>query len=231
MTTAITVNPKLHESWKQVLADEFQQPYFRELKAFLLKEREAGHKFYPPGPLIFHALDRTPFDKVKVVILGQDPYHGPRQAHGLSFSVPKDVPPPPSLVNIFKELHDDLGTPIPAHGNLESWADQGVLLLNAILTVRAHQAGSHQNRGWERFTDAIIRALSEQREGLVFVLWGRYAKEKGKFIDRTRHHVLTAAHPSPLSAHNGFFGCRHFSAINRILAQSGQAPIDWALPS
>lgn len=224
-----TIDPKLHPSWKTALADEFQAPYFRELKAFLLQERQAGHTFYPPGPLIFNALDSTPFEAVKVVLLGQDPYHGPGQAHGLSFSVPRGVPAPPSLVNIFKEIHADLGLPVPTHGNLEPWARQGVLLLNATLTVRAHQAGSHQNRGWERFTDAIIRTLGERREGLVFVLWGRYAREKGKLIDPKRHHVLTAAHPSPLSAHNGFFGCRHFSAINRLLASSGQAPIDWAL--
>lgn len=229
MSTPLTINPKLHASWKHVLAEEFQQPYFRELKAFLLQEREAGRTFYPPGPQLFNALDRTPFEKVKVVILGQDPYHGPGQAHGLSFSVPKGVPAPPSLVNIFKELHADLGLPMPGHGNLERWADQGVLLLNATLTVRAHQAGSHQNRGWERFTDAIIRELNEKREGLVFVLWGRFAREKGKLVDRARHHVLTAAHPSPLSASNGFFGCRHFSAINRLLTERGEAPIDWQL--
>lgn len=229
MSSTVSVNPKLHESWKEALADEFQKPYFRDLKAFLLQERQAGHTFYPPGPLIFNALDSTPFDQVKVVILGQDPYHGPGQAHGLSFSVPRGVQAPPSLANIFKELRADLGVPVPGHGNLESWARQGVLLLNATLTVRAHQAASHQNKGWEAFTDAIVRALNERREGLVFVLWGRFAKEKGKIIDRSRHHVLTAAHPSPLSAHNGFFGCRHFSAINRYLADKGQAPINWAL--
>lgn len=229
MSTSLTVNPRLHDSWKDALASEFQAPYFRELKAFLLKEREAGQVFYPPGPLIFKALDSTPFDQVKVVVLGQDPYHGPGQAHGLSFSVPDGIPAPPSLNNIFKELHADLGLPIPAHGNLEKWAAQGVLLLNATLTVRAHQAASHQGKGWERFTDAIIRVLNERREGLVFVLWGRFAREKGQFIDRDRHHVLTAPHPSPLSAHNGFFGCRHFSAINRLLEKGGQAPIDWSL--
>ncbi|HEY9855612.1 MAG TPA: uracil-DNA glycosylase [Stenomitos sp.] len=229
MSSTVTIDPKLHESWKEALADEFQQPYFRDLKAFLLQERQAGHTFYPPGPLIFNALDSTPFDRVKVVILGQDPYHGPGQAHGLSFSVPRGVPAPPSLANIFKELHADLGVPVPAHGNLEAWASQGVLLLNATLTVRAHMAASHQNKGWEAFTDAIVRVLNERREGLVFVLWGRSAKDKGKIIDRSRHHVLTAAHPSPLSAHNGFFGCRHFSAINRYLAERGEAPIHWAL--
>lgn len=223
------VDPKLHASWKAALAAEFAQPYFRDLKAFLLQERQAGHTFYPPGPLIFNALDRTPFDQVKVVVLGQDPYHGPGQAHGLSFSVPRGIPAPPSLANIFKELHADLGLPIPGHGNLEAWARQGVLLLNATLTVRAHQAASHQGKGWERFTDAIVRALNDRREGLVFVLWGRSAKQKGTLLDRSRHHVLAAAHPSPLSAHQGFFGCRHFSAINRLLVAQGQAPIDWTL--
>lgn len=229
MSAPVTINPRLDESWKNALADEFQEPYFRDLKVFLQQERQAGREFFPPGPLIFKALDSTPFDQVKVVLLGQDPYHGPGQAHGLSFSVPHGVPAPPSLANVFKEIRADLGLPVPAHGNLESWARQGVLLLNATLTVRAHQAASHQKKGWERFTDAIIRVLAERREGLVFVLWGRSAQEKGKLIDRARHHVLTAAHPSPLSAHNGFFGCRHFSAINRLLIQGGQTPIDWSL--
>ena len=227
MTTAI--NPKLDDSWKEALADEFQQPYFKDLKAFLLHEREEGRTFYPPGKLIFHALDTTPFDQVRVVILGQDPYHGPGQAHGLSFSVPDGVPAPPSLQNIFKELHADLGVPIPKSGNLEKWAHQGVLLLNATLTVRAHQAGSHQGKGWERFTDAIIQQLNDRREGLVFVLWGRYAKEKGRLINRQKHLVLTSAHPSPLSAANGFFGSKPFSAINRYLEQRGEQPIAWAL--
>ncbi|HEY9764774.1 MAG TPA: uracil-DNA glycosylase [Chroococcales cyanobacterium] len=229
MSIPQTINPKLHESWKDALSDEFQQPYFAELKAFLLQERQAGHSFFPPGSLIFHALDSTPFDQAKVVVLGQDPYHGPGQAHGLSFSVPHGVPSPPSLVNIFKELHADLGIPIPTHGNLEKWTRQGILLLNATLTVRAHQAGSHQNKGWERFTDAIVQVLNDRRDGLIFVLWGRSAREKGRIIDRSRHHVLTAAHPSPLSAYNGFFGCRHFSQINRLLEARGRSPIDWAL--
>ena len=224
-----TIDPKLEASWKAALASEFQQPYFRDLKAFLLQEREARRTFYPPGKLIFNALDTTPFDQVKVVILGQDPYHGPGQAHGLSFSVPDGVPPPPSLVNIFKELHTDLGLPQPATGNLEPWARQGVLLLNATLTVRAHQAASHQGKGWEQFTDAIIKALNDKREHLVFILWGRYAREKGKIIDRRRHLVLTSAHPSPLSASNGFFGSRPFSATNRYLLEQGQQPIDWQL--
>ena len=226
---ATTIDPKLEASWKAALANEFQQPYFHALKAYLVQEREAGRTFYPPGRLIFNALDATPFEQVKVVILGQDPYHGPGQAHGLSFSVPDGVPPPPSLVNIFKELEADLGVPRPATGNLEQWARQGVLLLNATLTVRAHQAASHQGKGWERFTDAIIRALNDRREHLVFILWGRYAREKGRIIDRERHLVLTSPHPSPLSASNGFFGSRPFSAANRYLERHGQAPIDWRL--
>lgn len=227
--TTVTIDPRLHESWKVALDAEFQQPYMRELKAFLMAERQAGYVFYPPGPLIFRALDTAPFDQVRVVVLGQDPYHGPGQANGLCFSVSEDVALPPSLVNIFKELHADLGIPIPRHGNLDRWARQGVLLLNATLTVRAHQAASHQNKGWERFTDAIVRALNDRREGLVFVLWGRYAREKGRLVDHARHHVLTAAHPSPLSASSGFFGCRHFSAINRYLESRGETPIDWSL--
>ncbi|MEB3187240.1 MAG: uracil-DNA glycosylase [bacterium] len=228
-TVASTLDPRLDPSWKAVLMPEFQLPYMRELRAFLVAERQAGHPFYPPGPLIFQALDCTPFDRVRVVIIGQDPYHGPGQAHGLSFSVPRGVPAPPSLVNIFKELHDDLGVPVPGHGNLEKWASQGVLLLNATLTVRAGQATSHHGRGWERFTDAIIRELNARREGLVFVLWGRHAREKGAIVDRNRHLVLTSAHPSPLSARNGFFGSRPFSAINRWLVGRGEEPIDWAL--
>ena len=226
---SVTVNPRLEESWKRALTKEFQDPYFRDLKVFLIEERKAGRTFYPPGPLIFKALDATPFDRVKVVILGQDPYPGPGQANGLCFSVSEGVQPPPSLLNVFKELHADLGLPVPTDGNLERWAQQGVLLLNATLTVRAREAASHQNRGWERFTDAIIRQLNDQKEGLVFVLWGRSAQEKGRIIDRRRHLVLSAAHPSPLSANSGFFGCRHFSAINRYLAEHGQTPIDWAL--
>jgi uracil-DNA glycosylase len=228
-TLAPTVDPRIEESWKRELDAEFQKTYFRELKAFLLREKSAGERFYPPGSLIFNAFDSTPFKAVRVVILGQDPYHGPGQAHGLSFSVPPGVALPPSLVNIFKELGSDLGVGTPSHGCLEKWARQGVLLLNATLTVRAHQAGSHQKRGWEEFTDAAIRALAERREGLVFVLWGRYARSKAPMIDRNRHLVLEAPHPSPLSASNGFFGCRHFSRINAWLRDRGQSEIDWSL--
>ncbi|MBW6498825.1 MAG: uracil-DNA glycosylase [Bacteroidales bacterium] len=222
------VNPVIEESWKEVLADEFSAPYFQQLKAFLVEEKK---KFtvYPPGPLIFSAFNHTPFNKVKVVILGQDPYHGPGQAHGLCFSVNRGVVKPPSLINIFKEIESDLGLLPPAHGNLEKWAHQGVLLLNATLTVRANQAGSHQNKGWERFTDAAIKALSEKRSGLVFLLWGNYAGAKQILIDTTRHHVLKAPHPSPLSASRGFFGCHHFSKTNDLLATQGVTPIDWQL--
>jgi uracil-DNA glycosylase len=224
-----TVDPRIEESWKQALANEFAQPYFARLKEFLLAERAARVRFYPPGSLIFNAFACTPFERVRVVILGQDPYHGPGQAHGLCFSVPAPVPPPPSLVNIFKELHDDLGVPPPGHGNLEAWARQGVLLLNATLTVRADQAGSHQNRGWETFTDAAIRALAEHRDGVVFVLWGRYARSKAPMIDQRRHLVLQAPHPSPLSANSGFFGCRHFSRIDAWLRDRGESAIDWVI--
>ncbi len=222
------VNPVIEESWKEILADEFSAPYFQQLKAFLVEEKK---KFtvYPPGPLIFSAFNHTPFNKVKVVILGQDPYHGPGQAHGLCFSVNRGVVKPPSLINIFKEIESDLGLLPPAHGNLEKWADQGVLLLNATLTVRANQAGSHQNKGWERFTDAAIKALSEKRSGLVFLLWGNYAGAMQTLIDTTRHHVMKAPHPSPLSASRGFFGCRHFSRTNELLAAQGLTPIDWRI--
>lgn len=218
---------KIGESWKLALADEFQKPYFLSLKAFLKQEIQAGKTIYPPGKFIFNAFDSTPFDQVKVVILGQDPYHGPGQAHGLCFSVQHGVPAPPSLVNIYKELKTDLGLPIPNHGNLQHWADQGVLLLNAMLTVQAHNAGSHKGKGWETFTDAVIKKLNDEREGLVFILWGSYAQAKGAHIDTNRHHVLKAPHPSPLSAHNGFFGCRHFSQTNALLEKMGKQPIDW----
>jgi uracil-DNA glycosylase len=222
------INPVIGESWKNVLEEEFSKPYFNELKEFLLEEKKK-YRVFPPGSMIFNAFNHTPFDKVKVVFIGQDPYHGYGQAHGLCFSVQEGISKPPSLVNIFKELEDDLGIPAPKHGNLTKWADQGILLLNATLTVRENQAGSHQNRGWETFTDAAIGKLSQLREGLIFVLWGNFAIAKRDLIDATRHHVLTAAHPSPFSAHKGFFGCRHFSKINTILAEQVKDPIDWRL--
>ena len=220
------VNPVIEESWKRELADQFASPYFEDLKQFLLAEKQQ-FPVYPPGPLIFNAFDLTPFDRVKVVILGQDPYHEPGQAHGLCFSVLPGTKFPPSLMNIFQELQSDLGVPVPHTGNLEGWARQGVLLLNATLTVRAHQAGSHQRHGWETFTDAAISRLSEKRSGIVFLLWGSYAQAKAQLIDATKHHILTAPHPSPLSAYRGFFGCRHFSQTNQILVQNGQEPIHW----
>jgi len=220
------VNPQIEDSWKEVLAGEFSSSYFMELKEFLLNERK-HHSIYPPGQLIFNAFRLTPFDRVRVVLLGQDPYHGPGQAHGLCFSVMKGIALPPSLVNIFKEIQNDLSIPIPAHGNLERWARQGVLLLNATLTVRANQAGSHQRQGWETFTNAVIRELSARRVGLIFLLWGKFAKEKEALIDGKRHYILRAAHPSPFSAYNGFFGCRHFSKTNEILKKHGLEEIDW----
>ncbi len=220
------IDPRIHESWKKHLIDEFNLPYFSSLKTFLVEEMNS-HVVYPPGKKIFAAFDRTPYEKVKVIILGQDPYHGKGQAHGLCFSVPDGISAPPSLVNIFKELHNDLGLPIPSHGNLEKWADQGVLLLNATLTVRASQAGSHQNKGWENFTDAVIRKLSDERKGLIFILWGRYAQAKESLIDAGQHHILKAAHPSPFSAHSGFFGCKHFSKTNEILESIGSELVDW----
>jgi uracil-DNA glycosylase len=223
-----SVDPKIEESWKKELWDEFQAPYFRILKDFLILEKRS-FTVYPPGNLIFNAFSHTSFDRVKAVILGQDPYHGKGQAHGLCFSVPPGIPQPPSLVNIFKELHADLGIPVPIHGNLEKWADQGVLLLNATLTVRAGQAGSHQNRGWETFTDAVIRSISRDRSSVVFLLWGRYAQAKEALVDASRHLVLKAAHPSPFSAHSGFFGCRHFSKTNEYLVSQGIDSIDWSL--
>lgn len=222
------VNPVIDESWKTVLQDEFEADYFSRLKQFLMKEKEQ-YTIYPPGKLIFNAFDQTPFEMVKVVILGQDPYHGKGQAHGLCFSVPQGIKPPPSLVNIFKELQDDLNIPFPKHGNLDKWAKQGVLLLNATLTVRASQAGSHQNNGWEAFTNAAIQKLSSGRENLVFLLWGNYAKAKESLIDTEKHLVLKAAHPSPFSAHNGFLGCRHFSRTNQYLTEKNKEPIDWQL--
>jgi uracil-DNA glycosylase len=218
---------QLEPSWKTLLGDQFDQPYMAELKQFLQREKNAGKRIYPPGSLWFNALNSTPFEQVKVVILGQDPYHGPRQAHGLCFSVLPGVALPPSLQNIYKELANDLGLPIARHGCLQCWAQQGVLLLNATLTVEAARAGSHQGKGWERFTDRVIALLNERREGLVFLLWGSYAQQKGQFIDRDKHCVLCAPHPSPLSAHRGFLGCRHFSQANDYLTRHGQAPIDW----
>ncbi len=220
------IDPKIEPSWKNVLIDEFNKPYFVALKEFLVEEKKK-YVVYPAGANIFNAFAYTPFNKVKVVIIGQDPYHGPGQAHGLSFSVPEGIQKPPSLVNIFKELQSDIGKPIPESGNLESWARQGVLLLNATLTVRANQAGSHQKRGWEQFTDSVIRTLSDQKSGLVFLLWGRFAQDKAALIDASKHHILKAAHPSPLSAYNGFFGCKHFSKTNEILLSQGETAIEW----
>jgi uracil-DNA glycosylase len=224
--TVMTV--KIDPSWHEVLRPQFEAPYFAELKNFLVAERQQ-YTCYPPGNKIFNAFDSTPFDKVKAVILGQDPYHEPGQAMGLCFSVPQGIAVPPSLVNIIKEINSDLGTQIPlTSGTLTGWADQGVLLLNATLTVRAHQAGSHQRHGWETFTDAAIHELSQRRSGIVFLLWGSYAIAKKALIDTSKHLVLTAPHPSPLSAYRGFFGCRHFSQANAYLQQQGLTPIDWS---
>lgn len=209
-----------------MLAQEFSSPYFHTLTSFVRNEYQT-HKVYPPPKLVFNAFDRCPFDRVKVVIIGQDPYHGPGQAHGFCFSVPEGMQIPPSLQNIYKEIRSDLGIDVPTSGNLERWADQGVLLLNATLTVRAGEAGSHQGKGWEEFTDATIVALSEQRENLVFMLWGNYARKKKALIDLEKHLVLEAAHPSPLSAHNGFFGCKHFSKANTYLTDHAATPIEW----
>lgn len=220
------MNVRIEESWREKLQSEFDAPYFAQLTDFVRHEY-ATTRVYPPGSQMFAAFDACPFDKVKVVILGQDPYHEPGQAHGLCFSVNDGVPFPPSLQNIFKEIHDDIGTPIPMSGDLSRWAHQGVLLLNATLTVRAHQAGSHQNKGWEQFTDAVIHRLAQDREHLVFILWGAYAQRKGEFVDRSRHLVLQSPHPSPLSAHRGFFGNRHFSRANEYLVAHGIEPILW----
>lgn len=217
---------KIEESWKRVLAPEFEKPYFQDLVRQLHEEKRAGRVIYPPGPLIFNAFNLTPFDKVKVVIIGQDPYHGPGQAEGLSFSVPHGIPLPPSLVNIYKEIESDLGVQLHKDGSLRGWAEQGVFLLNAVLTVRAGQPTSHSRIGWAEFTDAVIRTLSDRREGLVFLLWGNFARSKSALIDTSRHSVLEAPHPSPL-ARGAFFGCRHFSKANQILVAQGLSPIDW----
>lgn len=221
---------RLEPGWKSRLLDAFATPSMQALREFLLQERQRGRTIFPPARQIFAALDATPFDQVKVVILGQDPYHGPGQAHGLSFSVPPGVPVPPSLQNIFAEIERDLRIPRPDHGCLLPWAQRGVLLLNAVLTVEQARAGSHQKRGWEEFTDQVIARLAQERENLVFLLWGSYAQKKGQIIDARRHRVLRAPHPSPLSAHRGFIGCGHFSATNTYLQQRGIAPVDWRLP-
>ena len=217
---------KIEESWKRCLAEEFNKPYFLDLTSFIRQEYTT-RQIFPPGKFIFQAFERSPFDRTKVVILGQDPYHGPGQAHGLCFSVPEGIDQPPSLQNIFKEITQDLGIQAPANGNLTRWADQGVLLLNATLTVQANRAGSHQNKGWEQFTDKVISALAEEKEHLVFLLWGSFAQKKGEFIDRSKHLVLNSPHPSPLSSYRGFFGNRHFSKTNQYLEMHGIEPIQW----
>jgi uracil-DNA glycosylase len=222
---------RLDPTWLAPLQAEFDAPYMAALRAFLLAEREAGKRIFPKGSEWFHALNATPLDHLRVVILGQDPYHGEGQAHGLCFSVRAGVPPPPSLINIYKELHSDLGINPPRHGNLEGWARQGVLLLNSVLTVEAGRAASHAGKGWERFTDAVIREVNALPRPVVFILWGAYAQKKAAFVDATRHCVITSAHPSPLSAHNGFFGSRPFSRANAFLEAHGELPIDWRLPT
>ena len=221
---------RLEPSWKAKVGDWLLRPEMQALAVFLREQKAQGARIFPPGPQIFAAFDATPFDAVKVVVLGQDPYHGAGQAHGLSFSVPPGVPVPPSLLNIFKELQRDLGIAPPDHGCLLPWARQGVLLLNAVLSVEEGRAGAHQGKGWEGFTDHVIETLARDREGLVFLLWGSYAQAKGRIIDARRHRVLKAPHPSPLSAHRGFIGCGHFSATNEYLQWRGTAPVDWALP-
>lgn len=220
------MNVKIEESWQNILQEEFEKPYFKNLVSFV-KDEYTSQKVYPPGNQIFSAFEYCPFDKVKVVILGQDPYHGPNQANGLAFSVKDGVRIPPSLVNVFKEIKNDLGKDLPATGNLERWAEQGVLLLNATLTVRAGDAGSHQKKGWEEFTDAVVRKVNDLKEGVVFMLWGAYAQKKGAFIDESKHLVLKAAHPSPFAADRGFFGTHHFSKANEYLKAQGKEPIDW----
>lgn len=225
----VTKKIDLHPSWLNYLVDEFEQPYMRQLKAFLVTEKQQGKVIYPASKNVFNAFNSTPLDQVKVVILGQDPYHGPNQAHGLCFSVQPGVPTPPSLQNMYKELQRDLGMPIPPHGCLQAWANQGVLLLNATLTVEQARAGSHQGRGWETFTDRAVRLVNDHCTGVVFLLWGSYAQKKAAFVDSRKHLVLKAPHPSPLSAHRGFIGCGHFSKTNEYLVQQKKSPIDWRL--
>ena len=220
---------KIEESWKNLLEDEFKKTYFKGIVSHLKTEKSQKKTIYPPGSLIFNAFQQTPVDKVKVVIIGQDPYHGAGQAMGLSFSVPRNVPPPPSLINIFKELQEDVGIPAPPHGDLTHWAQQGVLLLNASLTVRAGEPMSHSRIGWQDFTDCVIKTIAATRDNLVFMLWGKFAQEKLGLIDVKKHCILKTVHPSPLSAHNGFFGCRHFSKANTYLMQHGKDPIDWSV--
>lgn len=222
-------NVKIEESWKEVLKDEFEQPYFQSIATFLRREKQHSKTIYPPGPLIFNAFNQTPFAEVKVVILGQDPYHNPGEAMGLSFSVPKGIRIPPSLKNIYKEMHDDLGLPVPGHGDLTAWAGRGVFLLNAMLTVEHKSAGSHKSIGWQDFTDAVIRKLSQERNNLVFMLWGGFARKKKLLIDGSRHLILEAAHPSPLAG-GAYFGSRHFSKANTYLQANGQEPVDWRIP-
>lgn len=223
------MNVQIEESWKNILKDEFDKIYFQQIVTFLKAEKSAGKIIYPPGPLIFNAFNKTPFSKVEVVLLGQDPYHNKGQAHGLSFSVPDGIPKPPSLINIFKELESDLGIAPPKNGNLERWAMQGVLLLNASLTVRQNEPGSHSKIGWLQFTDSVISKISDNKKGIIFLLWGKFAQEKQSLIDETKHYVLKAAHPSPFSADKGFFGCRHFSKTNDLLVLQHKKPIDWKL--
>jgi uracil-DNA glycosylase len=220
---------KIEHTWKEVLEDQFTKDYFLQIVTFIKTEKAAGKIIFPPGALIFNAFEKTPFDKVKVVLLGQDPYHNPRQAQGLSFSVPKGITKPPSLINIFKEIQNDLGIIPSADGNLDKWAEQGVLLLNASLTVRKNEPGSHSKIGWLEFTDAVIKKISDEKKGIIFLLWGKFAQDKQVLIDETKHYVLKAAHPSPFSADKGFFGCKHFSRTNEILMQKGIQPIDWKL--
>jgi uracil-DNA glycosylase len=223
------MNIQIEESWKEVLKEEFEKNYFQHIATFLKAEKASGKIIYPPGSLFFNAFDKTPFADLKVVIIGQDPYHNKGQAHGLSFSVPDGVPKPPSLLNIFKELKNDLGLEIPENGNLEKWAKQGVLLLNASLSVRQNEPNSHSQTGWIQFTDSVIKKISDEKVGIVFLLWGKFAQEKQSLIDETKHYVLKAAHPSPFSADKGFFGCKHFSKTNELLMKQNKAPIDWKL--